>query len=138
MRVMKRFTTASVRAVRFAVIGAAVFPVAVASASTSRGQGQSVRTSQKAIGVSLPRPQYAVAGFNRVVCPVVGGCVASFSEGGRLAVLRQRGPQWTREATPPGVFLVALACPSPGSCVGSARAPRGTSVYVLTQGRRTW
>jgi hypothetical protein len=94
--------------------------------------------SQEAIGVSLPRRRVVVASFNQVICPSSAGCVASFSEGGRLLVLGERGGKWTREAAP-DVEVLSLACHSLGSCVGSGISPYGKQpAEVMTQSGRSW
>lgn len=153
--------------VRVLTLGAVVSSIAVACASGATVQARSVGTTskpagaqeveaalnavatskarvthsagvtQKAIGVSLPPSRYAIASFNRVDCPSVGRCVASFSERGKLLVLSQHGRKWTRDIAPADFFLVSLACPSVRSCVGTAR-DRGPAVYVVTQNGSSW
>ena len=149
--------------VRVIALGAAVSLVAVACGSGARVQARSVSqpaaaqkakavskavvtsaavvmhaggVTQKAVAVSLPRRGKLGTSLDRVVCPSPGRCVASFGEGAPL-VLSQHGRAWTREAVPAGVLLVSLACPSAGSCVGTARDRRET-VYVVTQSGRSW
>lgn len=120
---------------RVIAIGMAVLLVAVAGASGAGVQTQSVRVSQKAIGVSLPR---GVSGDVRpqMACPSVSGCVATFGTANLLVLGEHRG-KWTREATLAGVGVRALACPSIGSCVGTGWIS-GEPKAVVTQSGRSW
>src|SRR5690242_15699678 len=91
--------------------------VAAASAAGAPVQAESMRVSQRAIGVSLPQ---GVSGDPRpqVACPSVSKCVATFGTANLLVLGEHRG-RWTREATLAGVGVRALACPAVGSCVGT-------------------
>jgi hypothetical protein len=121
--------------VRVIAIGMAVLLVAVSRASGAGDQTQSVRVSQKAIGVSLPR---GVSGDVRpqMACPSVSACVATFGTANLLVLGEHRG-KWTREATVAGVGVRALACPSIGSCVGTGWIS-GEPKAVVTQSGRSW
>lgn len=116
-------------------VAVAVCLVAVAGASGARVQAQSVRVTQKAIGVSLPRG--VSAGVRpHLACPSVSGCVATFGAT-NLLVLRERGGKWTREAALAGVGVRSLACPAIGSCVGTGSI-KGVQSAVVTQSGRSW
>lgn len=96
---------------------------------------RSLRVMQKALAVSLPAHGYPAGSFDKVACPSLGRCVASF--GGPL-VLSERGGKWRRDAVPSSVFLNSLACPTPGSCASTARARGSLSVFVVTKNGQSW
>ena len=104
---------------------ATVTPKAVVSRSAG--------VTQRAIGVSLPRDPFV---YSLLDCPLVSGCVATFDGPAHLLVLGEHRGVWVREDALADISVVALACPSLGSCVGAGLS--GQSAEVLTQRGRTW
>lgn len=120
---------------RVIALGLGLLLVAVTSASGARLQGQSIRVTQKAIAVTLPRGVSAGVPPH-LACPSVSGCVATFGAT-NLQVLREHGGKWTREAALAGVGVRSLACPAIGSCVGTGSI-KGVPGAVVTQNGRSW
>ncbi len=113
------------------------------AAVTTRAAG----VTQTAIEAPLPAGanQKKWVTLSQVVCPSVTGCVATggynlppaSNQVGHLLALSKRGAKWELDATPANLGVIALACPSVGTCVGTARG-RSTGVYVVTQQGRSW
>jgi hypothetical protein len=129
-------------AVRAIAIGAAVFLVAVATASGSRAQTHRASITQTAIEAPLPAGAVRKKGsslFN-VKCPSASGCVATggyLTPKAHLLALVERAGKWTPGQTPGGVGVYSLACPSVGRCVGTSGIGE-QSTHLLTQNGRSW
>jgi hypothetical protein len=128
--------------VRAIAIGAAVFLVAVATASGSRAQTHATSVKQRAIEAPLPAGAFRKKGSSlfHVKCPSASGCVATGgyrTPKGHLLALVERAGKWTPEQTPAGVGVYSLACPSVGRCAGTSGVGE-QSTHLLTQNGRTW